>query len=47
MNIVFVLLAALALPLAPRVASAEPLAEVDGHIRLGSGMRYCVADSTR
>ena len=32
LNIVFVLLAALALPLAPRVASAEPLAEVDGQI---------------
>ena len=32
MNVLFLLLAALALPLAPRVASAEPLAEVDGQV---------------
>src|SRR3989304_5777714 len=30
MNVLFLLLVALALPLAPRVASSEPLAEVDG-----------------
>jgi len=32
MNIFFLLLAALALPLAPPLASAEPLAEVDGQV---------------
>ena len=32
MNILFLLLAALVLPLAPRAVSAEPLAEVDGQV---------------